>query len=159
MSETNGRRRCRKDEKCSAGAIAIAIVVAIITTSSHARFPSLQPSKRATQPTGGINMDNHVALMREAISAAAALVKVRQRIRPGEISCKSRRSTRSVSTLVFPVPALADTQTECSGLDAMCCCCVTVSYIVPDNAAQYFPKEWVKYANLQSPVLFYLPHY
>ncbi|GAV36248.1 hypothetical protein ROTAS13_03935 [Roseomonas sp. TAS13] len=58
-------------------------------------------------------------LSRIAISAAAALVKVRQRMRPGSVpSRSSRRSTRSVSTLVLPEPAEAPTQAERRGSEA-----------------------------------------
>src|SRR5690242_7277289 len=59
--------------------------------------------------------------MRIDISAAAALVKVRQRIRDGWVPASIRRSTRSVSTLVLPVPAEAPTQTEHSGSLARRC--------------------------------------
>ncbi len=58
---------------------------------------------------------------RIAMLAAAALVKVRHRIRPGREPASSRRTTRSVSTLVFPAPALADTQAEARGLAARRC--------------------------------------
>ena len=46
--------------------------------------------------------------MRLAISAAAALVKVRHRIDSGAAPFSNRRSTRAVSTCVLPVPAEAD---------------------------------------------------
>src|SRR3954447_8027315 len=59
--------------------------------------------------------------MRIDISAAAALVKVRHRMRDGWGPASIRRSTRSVSTLVLPVPAEAPTQTEHSGSDARRC--------------------------------------
>ena len=49
------------------------------------------------------------------ISAAAALVKVRQRIFAGGVPASISDSTRSVSTLVLPVPAEAATQTLASG--------------------------------------------
>ena len=55
-----------------------------------------------------------------AISAAAARVNVRQRMRSGAVPPSNRRSTRSVSTLVLPVPAEAPTQTEAAGSDALC---------------------------------------
>ena len=48
------------------------------------------------------------APMRFAISAAPALVKVRQRIDSGRAPCSSSRSTRAVRTCVLPVPAEAD---------------------------------------------------
>ena len=44
--------------------------------------------------------------------AAAALVKVRQRILPGATRLSSRRMTRWARTCVLPEPALADTQDE-----------------------------------------------
>ena len=53
--------------------------------------------------------------IRSFISAAAALVKVRQRIRCGGVPASIRLSTRSVSTLVLPVPADAATHTEAPG--------------------------------------------
>ncbi len=55
------------------------------------------------------------------ISAAAALVKVRQRMRSGLTPSSSNRVTRSVSTLVLPVPALASTQAEWPGVVARRC--------------------------------------
>jgi len=53
--------------------------------------------------------------MRSAISAAAARVKVRQRMLSGEVLAISRFNTRSVSTFVLPVPAEAATQTDAAG--------------------------------------------
>ena len=53
--------------------------------------------------------------------AAAAFVKVRQRMREGGAPASSRRSTRCTSTWVLPEPALADTQAELSGFEARCC--------------------------------------
>ena len=53
--------------------------------------------------------------IRVAISAAAALVNVRQRMFCGRVPASSRLSTRSVRTLVFPVPAEAETQIEVAG--------------------------------------------
>jgi hypothetical protein len=50
-----------------------------------------------------------------AISAAAALVKVRHRILAGSVPSSSRLNTRSVNTLVLPVPAEAVTQAEAWG--------------------------------------------
>jgi len=58
---------------------------------------------------------------RIAISLAAALVKVRHSSRLGGVPWSSRLSTRSVSTLVLPVPAEALTQTLSAGLAAACC--------------------------------------
>ena len=62
---------------------------------------------------------NHVS-----INAAAARVKVRQRMRPGTCpGSSSNRSTRSISTLVLPEPAEAPTQAETAGSEAARCCC------------------------------------
>ena len=54
--------------------------------------------------------------MRFAISAAAALVKVRHRIDSGRAPFSSRRSTRAVSTCVLPVPAEADSAAWTAGI-------------------------------------------
>ena len=56
-----------------------------------------------------------LACRRSAISAAAALVKVRQRIRPGSAPPSISRSSRSVSSLVLPDPAEAATKAETAG--------------------------------------------
>ena len=53
--------------------------------------------------------------IRTVISAAAALVKVMHRMPSGSLPSSNRRSTRSASTLVLPVPAFAVTQTEWAG--------------------------------------------
>ena len=58
---------------------------------------------------------------RFSISAAAALVKVMATMCSGGTPFSSRRRNRSVRTLVFPVPALADTQAEMSGSAASRC--------------------------------------
>ena len=68
--------------------------------------------------------------------AAAALVKVRQRMRPGAQPSSSSRTTRSVSTFVLPAPALADTHAEARGLAARRCaslvyCGMTRSDLIP----------------------------
>ncbi len=47
---------------------------------------------------------------RLAISAAAALVKVRQRIDSGRAPLSSKRNTRAVRTCVLPVPADAESE-------------------------------------------------
>ncbi len=57
-------------------------------------------------------------LMRLAISAAPALVKVRHSRCSGRTPASSRRSTRAVSTCVLPVPADADSAAWTSGSDA-----------------------------------------
>src|SRR3546814_1110967 len=67
---------------------------------------------------------------RLAISAAAALVNVRQRIFPGALPRSSRLSTRSTSTLVLPLPAEAETQTEASGSAAWRCIAVASATIL-----------------------------
>ena len=58
---------------------------------------------------------------RAAMFAAAALVKVRQRIFEGATPCRRSRTTRLASTCVLPDPALAETQTDWFGFDALCC--------------------------------------
>ena len=57
---------------------------------------------------------------RSSISAAADLVKVRQRMLAAGVPSSSRRSIRSVRTLVLPVPADASTHAEVAGLEASC---------------------------------------
>ena len=58
---------------------------------------------------------------RSAISAAAALVKVRHWMRDGSAPVSIRRSMRSVSSLVLPDPADAATKAETAGSDAWRC--------------------------------------
>ena len=53
---------------------------------------------------------------RFAMLAAAALVKVMQRIFAGSTPSSSRRITRCASTWVLPEPALAATQAETAGI-------------------------------------------
>src|SRR5262245_7128177 len=55
---------------------------------------------------------------RPAISAAAARVKVRHRMRAGGVPASIRRTTRATSTWVFPDPALAETKAESAGSEA-----------------------------------------
>ena len=69
-----------------------------ISSISSSSSAAVQPAKRSA--------------MRVAISAAAVLVKVRQSMRSGGVPLSSKLNTRSVSTLVLPVPAEAATQTE-----------------------------------------------
>ena len=64
---------------------------------------------------------------RFAISAAAALVKVRQRIRSGRVPVSRRRVILSIKTRVLPVPALAETHTDCPGSAARAWAPVSVS--------------------------------
>src|SRR3954468_9257886 len=59
--------------------------------------------------------------MRPAISAAPALVKVRQRMAEGSTPDSSSRSTRAVSTWVLPVPAEADRAAWAAGEEARSC--------------------------------------
>src|SRR6185437_8923006 len=49
------------------------------------------------------------------ISAAAAFVYVRQRMRSGGALASNNRVTRLASVCVFPAPALAETHAECFG--------------------------------------------
>ena len=58
---------------------------------------------------------------RTAISAAAALVKVRHWMRSGAAPVSIRRSSRSVSSLVLPDPAEAPTKAETVGSEAWSC--------------------------------------
>src|SRR5260370_38002464 len=53
-----------------------------------------------------------------AMLAAAALVKVRQRILAGGVPPSKRRIARCASTEVLPEPALAETQAESEGSEA-----------------------------------------
>ena len=71
--------------------------------SARATARRASPSRRACAKT------------RIVISAAAALVKVRHRMRDGGAPSSRRRITRSVRTRVLPAPALADTQAEARG--------------------------------------------
>src|SRR5271163_1081116 len=58
---------------------------------------------------------------RDDMLAAAALVKVRQRMALGCALASNRRNTRCTRTCVLPEPALAETQAEASGSEARCC--------------------------------------
>jgi hypothetical protein len=58
---------------------------------------------------------------RSAILAAAAFVKVMQRIFSGGTSLSSSRITRCTSTCVLPDPALAETNEDAAGSDARAC--------------------------------------
>ena len=64
---------------------------------------------------------------RIAISAAAALVKVRHWMRAGSAPASISRSSRSVSSLVLPDPAEAPTKAETAGSDATRCADVACS--------------------------------
>ena len=76
---------------------------------------------RASASSGAVAQAASRSSMRAVISAAAALVKVRQRMPSGSVPPSSSRSTRSDSTRVLPVPALAVTQTEDAGSAARRC--------------------------------------
>src|SRR3954468_7726810 len=71
--------------------------------------------------------------IRFAISAAAARVKVRQRMAVGRAFSSSRRSTRSRKTVVLPEPAEALTQAQTAGSAASRCSRVARS-AAPDDA-------------------------
>ena len=82
-------------------------------------------ARRARRPASIVHSPS-VSKTRRAISAAAILVKVRQRIAAGSAPASSRRMTRCVSTCVLPEPALAMTQAEDArirrlALDARAC--------------------------------------
>src|SRR6266702_1081861 len=66
---------------------------------------------------------------RSAILAAAALVKVMQRIFSGGTPLSNSRITRCTSTCVLPDPALAETNAEDLGSDARACVARTASGI------------------------------
>ena len=66
-----------------------------------------------------------VSKTRFAMLAAAALVKVMQRMCAGSTPSSSRRITRCASTWVLPEPALAATQADTAGSDASICSRVT----------------------------------
>ena len=74
---------------------------------ARARLPAASPIRRACRRRG------------RAISAAATLVKVRQRIAAGSAPASSSRMTRCVSTCVLPEPALAMTQADERGSEAL----------------------------------------
>jgi hypothetical protein len=57
------------------------------------------------------------------ISAAAALVKVRHKIREGSTPASNRRMTLRVSTKVLPDPAFAETHADVAGSVASAWAC------------------------------------
>jgi hypothetical protein len=68
-------------------------------------------------------------------SSAALRLKVVTRVRSGSMEpSRTRRATRSVSTLVLPAPAPATTQRSGSS-DSMASRCVTVSRLAPGRAS------------------------
>ncbi len=60
-----------------------------------------------------------------AMLAAAALVKVMQRIFSGTVPASIRRMTRLTSTCVLPDPALAATKADTAGSEASVCAALT----------------------------------
>ena len=66
---------------------------------------------------------------RSAMLAAAALVKVMQRIFSGGTPSSSSRITRCTSTWVLPEPALAETKADAAGSDARACVARTAAGI------------------------------
>ena len=91
------------------------------TSASRMRArPAPHPSPAAEQiresacscSSGAVASRPSSCWTRATISAAAALVKVRHSSWPGAVPASSRRSTRSASTRVLPVPAEAVTQVE-----------------------------------------------
>ena len=89
-----------------------------ISAARRRRALQLRRSPRASSASGSIVHSPSVPKTRRAISAAATLVKVRQRIAAGSAPASSSRITRCVSTCVLPEPALATTQAEDAGSDA-----------------------------------------
>ena len=87
--------------------------------------PMARPAARAVRgASAGSSSVTHlpsVFCSRTAISAAAALVKVRHWMRSGAEPVSIRRSSRSVSSLVLPDPADAPTKAETDGSDAWSC--------------------------------------
>ena len=106
-TRANRRRAITRSSASGARSISLAISWSSSASSASAQRPSW-------------------AARRLRISAAAALVKVRQRIRSGFTPARSSRVTRSVSTLVLPVPALASTQADCAGDVALRCSAVAM---------------------------------
>gem|GEM_PF-6687476 len=87
-------------------------------SSSWARLvglPVRRSKSSASAASSSVTQRPSRSKTRIAMLAAAALVKVRQRMRPGGVPERRSRTTRSVSTLVLPAPALAETQAETSG--------------------------------------------
>ena len=82
--------------------------------------PVLRISLSSASSSSVVHFDN-VSKTRRDIFAAAALVKVRQRIFDGGVPASSRRITRWVSTWVLPEPALAETHAVTPGSAARVC--------------------------------------
>ena len=78
---------------------------------------------------------------RSAMLAAAALVKVMQRIFSGGTPSSSSRITRCTSTWVLPDPALAETNADEAGSDARACVARTASGILPRGELIRCPRR------------------
>src|SRR6185312_10199178 len=90
------------------------------TVSSGSAPVTVAMSRASSIASPGTDQRPSRSTMRLAISAAAALVKVRQSSFCGAVPSSSSDNTRSVSTLVLPVPAEASTQTLTAGSAARC---------------------------------------
>ena len=101
-------------------------------TSTNSRRAAANPSRPGIAPVSFCNISASfgssaiahspsLSANRVAISAAAALVKVRHRIRPGGTPASNNLSNLSVSSLVLPEPAEASTQAEAAGSAAKVC--------------------------------------
>ena len=92
--------------------------------ASTAGSPASAPSSVRSAASRPSSVTAHRArrrATRTAISADAALVKVRHSRRSGAVPASSRLSRRSMRTLVLPVPAEAATHTEVRGWAARRC--------------------------------------
>ena len=78
-------------------------------------------SSRASAASSSVTHMPRIFCSRTAISAAAALVKVRHWMRSGAAPPSIRRSRRSVSSLVLPDPADAPTKADTDGSEASSC--------------------------------------
>ena len=87
--------------------------------------PSVKPDRSRTAASRAASSSvvqcASVSNTRFAIFAAAALVKVMQRIFSGSTPASSRLITRCASTCVLPDPALAATHAETAGSDTAAC--------------------------------------
>ena len=88
---------------------------------ANARRGPRHPARRSTdrrieRPSSSVVQCPSVSNTRLAMLAAAALVKVRQRIFSGATPASSRLITRCASTWVLPEPALAATQADTPGI-------------------------------------------
>jgi hypothetical protein len=89
-----------------------------VISAGDGPLPSKASSAAASSASGIAAQAPSVSKTRRAISAAATLVKVRQRIEAGSAPARRSRITRCVSTCVLPEPAFATTQAEAPGSDA-----------------------------------------